>query len=156
MVNDRVFLRHLTTHNPVGRRLMLITSIFRRPSTVSVICSTILMAVSLTPSLIPRPWIDQMVISALSFACGYAIGVIVSALRRYLERLGLPQRCRASAPSPRWPWEQMRSFGATARRKIYTLRCRNDLSRLQNRIGLARCTFSINRAFNLQNGREAK
>ena len=52
----------------------------------------ILMAFSLTPSLIPRSWAQQAVISALSFVSGYGIGVGLNALWRYLELPVLPQR----------------------------------------------------------------
>lgn len=69
-------------------------NILRVPSIIGIILGTLLMAVSLTPSLIPRPWLDQVAISALSFVCGYAIGVLLSALWRYLELPSIPQRAQ--------------------------------------------------------------
>lgn len=53
------------------------------------------MAVSLTPSLVPRPWLNQAVISGLSFACGYGIGISLRALWLYLELPTIPQQYRS-------------------------------------------------------------
>ncbi len=66
--------------------------IFSKPSTVGVIFGTVLFAVSLTPSLIPRSWIQQAIISALSFMCGYGIGVGLNALWHHLELPTIPAK----------------------------------------------------------------
>lgn len=71
---------------------MHIKNIFKRPSAVGSIFGTVLMAVSLTPSLIPRAWTQQGIISGLSFLCGYGIGVGLNALWRYLELVTIPQQ----------------------------------------------------------------
>lgn len=64
---------------------MQIRTIIKRPSSVGIILGTILLGISLTPSLIPRTWIQQAVIAAVSFISGYGVGVGINALWRYLE-----------------------------------------------------------------------
>ncbi len=62
-------------------------SIVKRPSFVGIATGIALMALSFTPSLIPRDWTIQAVIAGLTFVGGYGIGVGLNALWRYL---GLP------------------------------------------------------------------
>jgi uncharacterized membrane protein len=69
-----------------------IKDIIKRPSAVGIIVGLVFMALSLTPSLIPRPWIPQAAISALSFLCGYGIGVGLNALWRYLQLPTIPRQ----------------------------------------------------------------
>src|SRR5262245_26010056 len=56
---------------------------------------------SLTPTLVPRPWVAQAVMSAVCVAVGYGIGTAVGRwVQRYLTR-------RGHSPSPgvrRWGW----------------------------------------------------
>lgn len=66
---------------------MGIREIVNRPSALGVIVGVIALALSLTPSLIPRTWVQQAVISALTFLCGYGIG---EGLRSLWVYLGLP------------------------------------------------------------------
>jgi len=73
---------------------MQFKQILKWPSAVGLFFGTLLLAASLTPSLIPRGWMHQGVIAGLSFACGYVIGVGLNALWRYLELYEIPQRHR--------------------------------------------------------------
>lgn len=54
-------------------------------STVGLLVGTLFFAFSLTPSLLPRPFMVQGVITGLSFAAGYALGVAGHWLWSYLE-----------------------------------------------------------------------
>jgi len=54
-------------------------------STVGLLLGTVLFAMSLTPSLVPRPFAVQGLLSGLSLAAGYGIGVAGLWLWRYLQ-----------------------------------------------------------------------
>ncbi len=54
-------------------------------STTGLIVGVLFFAASLTPSLIPRPYVIQAVISGLSLSAGYAIGVFLRWLWSFLE-----------------------------------------------------------------------
>lgn len=54
-------------------------------STIGLLLGTVLFAMSLTPSLVPRPFVVQGVLSGLSFAAGYGIGVAGLWLWNYLQ-----------------------------------------------------------------------
>ncbi|MCX2724105.1 alpha/beta hydrolase [Roseibium salinum] len=54
-------------------------------STPGLVVATLFFAVSLTPSLIPRTYVTQGVLSGVSLAAGYAIGVVAHWLWAYLE-----------------------------------------------------------------------
>lgn len=54
-------------------------------STTGLIVGVLFFAASLTPSLIPRPYVIQAVISGLSLAAGYAIGAFLRWLWSFLE-----------------------------------------------------------------------
>ena len=60
-------------------------SVLHSFSTSGLLVGVIFFAVSLTPSLIPRPHLVQAVISGASLAAGYAIGVFL----RWLWRRGV-------------------------------------------------------------------
>ncbi|MBP5979098.1 MAG: alpha/beta-hydrolase family protein [Halomonas sp.] len=62
-----------------------INSHLARFSGVGLILGTLFFAFSLTPSLVPRPFIAQGIVSGLSFTAGYALGVIGHGLWRYLH-----------------------------------------------------------------------
>ncbi len=64
----------------------------RPPSLVGLILGTLFFAFSLTPSLVPRPAVAQGVLSGLSLAAGYALGVAALGLWRYLQLSVLPAR----------------------------------------------------------------
>ena len=70
---------------------MFVETIFKRPSRIGIIFGMVFMAYSLTPSLIPRSWAEQAAIAALSFLCGYGIGVGITALWRYLQLPVVPK-----------------------------------------------------------------
>lgn len=74
---------------------MFVKTLTTRPSATGIVLGTVLMALSLTPSLIPRTWIVQGAIAALAFVCGYAIVVGLAALWRYLELPTLAPRTEA-------------------------------------------------------------
>lgn len=58
-------------------------------STPGLLTATLFFAASLTPSLLPRTWGMQGVLSGFSLAAGYGMGVLALAVWRYLE-LPLP------------------------------------------------------------------
>ncbi|QTF90914.1 alpha/beta-hydrolase family protein [Halomonas sp. BM-2019] len=60
-------------------------TLLRHFSVTGLLVGTLFFAFSLTPSLLPRPWLVQGVISGLSFAAGYGLGVGGHWLWRYLE-----------------------------------------------------------------------
>jgi uncharacterized membrane protein len=57
-------------------------------STPGILLATLFFAASLTPSLVPRPFVLQGILSGLSLAAGYGLGVGLQALWDYL---GLPR-----------------------------------------------------------------
>jgi uncharacterized membrane protein len=67
---------------PFPRRLL---SLLRSFSTSGLLVGVLFFAVSLTPSLIPRPYLIQAVISGFSLAAGYAIGVFLRWLWTFFE-----------------------------------------------------------------------
>lgn len=74
---------------------MFVKTLFKRPSLIGIVVGMALMALSLTPSLIPRSWTVQAAIAALTFVCGYGIGVGINALWRYLQLPVIPQAQQA-------------------------------------------------------------
>ncbi len=60
-------------------------------SFLGLLCGTVFFTISLTPSLLPRPFALQGVISGLSFAFGYGLGTACLALWHYLQ-LPVPSR----------------------------------------------------------------
>jgi len=62
-----------------------------RLSIVGLLVGTVFFAFSLTPTLLPRPFLIQGVLSGLSFAAGYAFGVSALWLWKYLQ-LPVPGR----------------------------------------------------------------
>ncbi len=59
--------------------------LFRLFSTAGLLVGTLFFAFSLTPSLLPRPFFVQGIISGLSFTAGYAVGYAGRWLWAYLE-----------------------------------------------------------------------
>jgi uncharacterized membrane protein len=53
------------------------------PSFVGIIFAILMLCVSLLPSLLPRPWLIQGIISGLSVAIGYGIGLLISVIIRW-------------------------------------------------------------------------
>lgn len=60
-------------------------------SSTGIVFGTVLLCVSLTPSLLPRTYVMQGVLSGFSFGIGYLIGILVKDVAIYL---GLPQPSR--------------------------------------------------------------
>lgn len=58
---------------------------FNTPSLVGLMLGTVFFAFSLTPSLLPRPFLIQGVLSGLSFTAGYVVGVLAMWLWHYLQ-----------------------------------------------------------------------
>lgn len=59
--------------------------LFRQPSTVGLLLGTLLFALSLSPSLLPRPMYAQGILSGVSFSAGYLIGVTAHWAWTYLQ-----------------------------------------------------------------------
>lgn len=62
-----------------------ISTFLRSFSTSGLLVGILFFAVSLTPSLIPRPYLIQAVISGFSLAAGYAAGVSLRWLWSFFE-----------------------------------------------------------------------
>lgn len=54
-------------------------------SATGLVLGTLFFAASLTPSLLPRTYITQGLLSGVAMACGYGLGVLLSLLRLWLE-----------------------------------------------------------------------
>ncbi|MFP4243494.1 MAG: alpha/beta hydrolase [Ectothiorhodospira sp.] len=68
-------------------------------STAGLLVGTLFFAFSLTPSLIPRPFVFQGILGGLSFTAGYAIGSGLSGLWCYLQ---LPRYAGPARRTLRW------------------------------------------------------
>ncbi|MFZ4586154.1 MAG: alpha/beta-hydrolase N-terminal domain-containing protein [Acidimicrobiia bacterium] len=76
-------------------------SLFAGLRPTGIVIGTIFWAASLAPSILPRNWTFQGVVSALSFAVGYGIGVALGALARSIATRVQPNwRDRLPAVSP--------------------------------------------------------
>ena len=64
---------------------MLVKRLFAQFSTAGLLLGTLFFAFSLTPSLLPRPFVVQGIISGLSFAAGYVLGYAAHWIWAYLE-----------------------------------------------------------------------
>lgn len=64
----------------------------QRLSTVGLLLGTLCFALSLTPSLLPRTYVVQGILSGCAFAVGYGAGVFLEWLWTFLG-LRLPERC---------------------------------------------------------------
>ena len=67
----------------------LFKGFFRPLCGFGLILGVLFFAASLTPSLIPRNHVVQGVLSGMAFGAGYAMGVLLRGLWRYLELPGL-------------------------------------------------------------------
>jgi uncharacterized membrane protein len=63
----------------------LILRLTRSLSTVGLVVGTLFFAASLTPSLLPRDFLLQGLLSGSSFAAGYLFGIAADLLWRYLQ-----------------------------------------------------------------------
>lgn len=64
---------------------------------VGLLCATGAFCVSMLPSLLPRPWLLQGILSGVSVAVGYGFGVGMSALGRWLTEYQPPIHVRRGA-----------------------------------------------------------
>lgn len=78
----------------------------RWPGLTAMCCATLFFWLSLTPSLVPRPWLLQGVIGGITAAMGYAIGALLDWLvrlaHRRLRRAPRVRRYVRWRPGPRW------------------------------------------------------
>ncbi|WP_307796862.1 alpha/beta-hydrolase N-terminal domain-containing protein [Williamsia soli] len=72
-----------------------------------LVVATVSVWLSMTPSLLPRGWLFQGVVSGASAAIGYGVGVLGSMLVRYVVRR------EASANAKRIAWRVLAGVGAT-------------------------------------------
>jgi uncharacterized membrane protein len=63
-------------------------------SVVGLMLGTLLFSASLTPSLLPRTYVTQGILSGVAMACGYGLGVMVSALWFWLGLREIEGRTR--------------------------------------------------------------
>ncbi|MDJ0954898.1 MAG: alpha/beta-hydrolase family protein [Acidimicrobiia bacterium] len=95
-------------HEP--QRVILRTSLRRRPSLSAAFAALLFWWWSLTPSLLPRSWLAQGIVSALAAASGYmfgaAIGWLLRRLRAWAEWWTEERRLRA--------WQTLTGVGALA------------------------------------------
>lgn len=54
-------------------------------STTGLLVATLFFATSLSPSLVPRPFMMQALLSGVALAAGYAVGVFLHWLWHYME-----------------------------------------------------------------------
>ena len=64
----------------------------RPPSSVGVVVAGLFFAASVTPSLYPRPWSTQAILSGVTAAAGYGVGAGAAALVRRLIPQSSPRR----------------------------------------------------------------
>jgi uncharacterized membrane protein len=74
-----------------------IINIIERLSFPGLLLGVMLYCLSFTPSLMPRPWHAQAIISGLSFVIGYAVGLLSSTVISWITEKSLPMNWRAMA-----------------------------------------------------------
>lgn len=77
------------TGSMITRPLLRLWSSF---SAAGLLLGTVLFAMSLTPSLVPRPFMLQVVVSGVALAAGYGVGVGVRWVWDFMELPHLPER----------------------------------------------------------------
>jgi uncharacterized membrane protein len=75
----------------IPRPLLRLWSTF---SAAGLLIGTLLFAISLTPSLVPRPFVLQVMLSGIALAAGYGVGVVGRWLWDFMELPHLPRRPR--------------------------------------------------------------
>ena len=84
-----------------------------RPSTLGALLALLFYSASLQPSLLPRTWVMQSVVSGLLVAIGYGLGVAIAAIVRRLEIPPPPARFQT--------WILRVSFGVAAAIALVTM-----------------------------------
>lgn len=69
----------------MNRTFELLARPLNSMSAVGTLLALVFFAASLTPSLMPRPWLIQGLLAGTCAAVGYMIGVFLGWLWRYLE-----------------------------------------------------------------------
>jgi len=77
---------------------------------IGLATGTFFYSVSMLPSLLPRPWIFQAIISGFSFAVGYGLGVFLSFLIRWMLQKPIPK----SSTTSKKAWKALKSIGLLA------------------------------------------
>lgn len=72
---------------PAGRR-------WYHPSLAGLFLGGLLCALTFMPSLVPRPWLFQAILTGFSFALGYGLGLVMSWLWRFMELPTIRDRWR--------------------------------------------------------------
>ncbi|WP_181766435.1 alpha/beta hydrolase [Streptomyces albidus (ex Kaewkla and Franco 2022)] len=113
------------------------TWLVRRWPDLSATCfATILFWVSLTPSLVPRPWYLQGVIGGITAAIGYAIGSVLGWLLRLtlvpLSRRVLPRQPGSRARAHAWQVYYVLALGLTVLSLSESARMQRELRVLQD------------------------
>lgn len=91
------FARHPVKDRPDASRLVR-----RWPDLTATCVATLFFWLSLTPSLVPRPWYLQGVIGGITAAIGYALGATLSTLFRALVRRRPRERTRIRCWQAYW------------------------------------------------------
>ena len=94
-------------------------------SFVGLVSAAVLFAISLTPSLLPRIYVVQGLLSGIALAVGYGIGVLVAWLWQYLE---LPEPRGRVASALKW----LATLGAVVLGVIFLWRQRSGRTRFAN------------------------
>lgn len=83
-----------------GRTKNRITRYGQRFDAIGLACATVFFCFSMLPSLLPRPWLYQGIISGISIAVGYGIGAGISAAVRWAVdgEIHIPRNLQ------RWTW----------------------------------------------------
>ncbi|OEV30760.1 hypothetical protein AN219_08990 [Streptomyces nanshensis] len=116
--------------------------VVRRWPDLSATClATVFFWLSLTPSLVPRPWFLQGVIGGITAAIGYAIGallarlarpVLAAAQRRFVRRRRFPRPPGARARAHAWQAYYVAAGGLTVLALSESARMQRELRALQD------------------------
>lgn len=80
----------------------------RRPNYPGLVIAALFLVASMSPSLIPRPWPFQCVVSGIVMAAGYGLGTLLSYLWRRLPVPEPPSRVKT------WAWRGLAVLGPLA------------------------------------------
>lgn len=97
------------TQTLTGARLRALRY-WARLNFTGIVFALIFFCFSMLPSLLPRPWVFQAVVSGVSLAVGYGIGTLISAAIRWSinDEIRLPEKVRF------WAWRLLAFIGPLA------------------------------------------